>query len=116
MSGMEVPDSVGHIPQVGNGLPGTIRVGPTLPMHQVLQMPSFIARVHDAFDLVFLFAILRDVGGARGSHRLARELFAIGFYAGYVYDRVNAHGAGKTEFDGVGPDQLHDGIGAEPSF
>ena len=29
---------------------------------------------------------------------------------------VNAHGAGKMEFDGVGSDQLRDSIGTEPSL
>ena len=40
----------------------------------------------------------------------------IGFYAGDVYDRMNAHGAREAEFDSVGPDQLRDGIGTEPSL
>ena len=40
----------------------------------------------------------------------------IGFYVGNVNDWVNAHGARKTEFNGVSPDQLHDGIGAKPSL
>ena len=35
---------------------------------------------------------------------------------GDIDNRVNAHRAGKTEFNGIGPDQLCDGIGAEPSF
>ena len=40
----------------------------------------------------------------------------IGFYVGDVDNRMNAHGMGKAEFDGVGPDQLCDGIRTEPSF
>ena len=60
--------------------------------------------------------ILRDMGGTRSRHRLTWKMIVIGFYAGNVYDWVNAHGVGKVEFDSVGPDQLHDGIGAEPSL
>ena len=40
----------------------------------------------------------------------------IGFDSRDVDDWMNAHRAGKTVFDSVGPDQLCDGIGAEPSF
>ena len=68
------------------------------------------------FYLIFLLTIFCDIGGPRGRHRLAREMVAIGFYTGDVNDRVNAHRAGQAEFDSVGPDQLRDGIGAEPSF
>ena len=113
---MEVPNSIGGVPQVGNGFPCVVRVIPSLPMYEVLQTLSFVARVHDALDFVFLLTILHDVGGARGSHRLTREAFAIWLYAGDVDNGVNAHRAGKTVFDGVCPDQLHDGIGTEPPF
>ena len=85
-------------------------------MYQILQMLSLVARVNDAFDLVFLVAILCDSDRARYSYRLSWEAFAIGFDVGDVDDRVNAHGAGKTELYGVSPDQLRDGIGTEPSF
>ena len=40
----------------------------------------------------------------------------IWLYPGDVDDRMNAHRAWKTEFNGVGPNQLHDRIGAKPSF
>ena len=116
MRGMEIPNRVSGVPQVGNGLPGSIRVRPTFPVHQVLQMLAFVARVHDMLNFVFLFAILRDGGGARGSHRLTRKAFAIWLYVRDVDDGVNAHRVGKTELNGIGPDQLRDGIGAEPSF
>ena len=91
MSSVEITDSVGGVSQVGNGLPRAIRIGPTFPMYQVLQTPSFIARVHNAFHFVFLIAILRDVGGARGSHRLTRKAFAIWLYTRDVDDRMDAH-------------------------
>ena len=42
MSGVEVPDSASGVPQVGNGLPCAIRVGPTFPMYQILQMLAFV--------------------------------------------------------------------------
>ena len=116
ISGMEVANSVGGVPQVGNRLPCAIRIGPSFPMHQILQALPFVARVHDAFNVVFLIAILRDVGGTRGSHRLTRETFAIWLYTGDVDDGVNTHRAGKTEFHGIGPDQFRDGIGAKPSL
>ena len=58
--------------------------------------------------------IFRDNGRAGCSHRLARETVAVWFNMGDINDRVNVHGTGKVEFDGIGPDQLHDGIGAEP--
>ena len=116
MCGMEVANSVSGVSQVGNGFPCAVGVRPTFPMHQILQPFSFVAGVHKELDFVFLFAILRDVGGARGSHRLTRKAFAIWFYAGDVDDGVNAHRAGKTEFDGICPDQLRDGIGAKPAL
>ena len=40
----------------------------------------------------------------------------IWLYTGDVNDRVNAHRVGKMEFNSVGPDQLHDGIGTKPLF
>ena len=43
-------------------------------------------------------------------------MFAIWLYAGDVDDGVNAHRAGKAEFNGVGPDQFHDSVGAKPTF
>ena len=43
VGGMEVANSVSGVPQVGNGLPCAIRVGPTFPMHQILQMLPFVA-------------------------------------------------------------------------
>ena len=116
MGDVEVANSVGGVPQVGNRLPHAIQVRPTFPMHQILQPLSFVAGVHDAFDLVFLITILCDIGGAGCSHRLTRKMFMIRLHAGDVYDGVNAHGAGKMVFNGVGPDQLRDGIGTEPSF
>ena len=60
--------------------------------------------------------ILRDNGGTGGRHRLTWEAITIGLDMGDIHDQVNAHGAGKTEFNSVGPDQLRDGIGAEPSL
>ena len=60
--------------------------------------------------------ILHNIGGAWGSDRLTQQVFAIWLYMGDVDNGVNAHRAWKTEFDSVGPDQVHDGIGAEPSF
>ena len=66
--------------------------------------------------LVFFLVILRDVGRAWSSHRLAQQAFVIWLYAGDINNGVNAHGAGKTEFNGIGPDQLHDGIGTKPPF
>ena len=116
MGDMEVPNCGSSISQVGNWFPCAVGVGPTFPMYQILQTLAFVPRIHDTFYFVFLFAILRNVGGPGGSHRLTREAFAIWLYAGDINDRVNAHRAGKTEFDGVSPDQLRDGIGAEPSF
>ena len=79
-------------------------------------MPAFVAGVDDALNLVFLVLVFRDIGWAGSSHRLSREAIAIRLYAGDVYNRVYAHGAGKTEFDGISPDQLRDGIRTEPSF
>ena len=35
---------------------------------------------------------------------------------GDVDDRMNAHGVGKAEPDGIGPNQLCDGIGAKPAL
>ena len=67
-------------------------------------------------DFVFLFVVLRDIGGTRGSHRLTWKTFTIWFYVGDVYDGVDVHRAGKAELNGVGPDQLRDGIRAEPSL
>ena len=66
--------------------------------------------------LVFFLAILRDVGRAWSSHRLAQQAFVIWLYAGDINNGVNAHGAGKTEFNGIGPDQLCDEIGTFPSL
>ena len=43
MGGMEVPDSVSGVSQVGNGLPGAIQIGPPFPMYQILQTPAFVA-------------------------------------------------------------------------
>ena len=40
----------------------------------------------------------------------------VGLYAGDINDQVNAHGAGKVEFNGVCSNQLRDGIGAKPPF
>ena len=40
----------------------------------------------------------------------------IWLYSGDVYNGVDVHRAGKTEFDGISPDQLHDGIGTKPPF
>ena len=40
----------------------------------------------------------------------------IWLYAGDIDDGMNAHRAGKMEFNGVRPDQLCDGIGTKPSF
>ena len=40
----------------------------------------------------------------------------IRFYMGDVNDQMNAYGVEKTEFDGVCPNQLCDGIGTKPSF
>ena len=116
MHSMEILDRISSIAQIGHGFPRAVGIGPTFPMHQVLQTAPCVARVNDAFDFVFLFAILCDVGGTGGSHRLTREAFAIWLYAGNVDDGMNAHRAGKTEFNGVSPNQLRDGIGAEPSL
>ena len=43
-------------------------------------------------------------------------MITIRLYAGDVDNRVNVHGVRKAKFDGVGSDQLRDGIGAEPSL
>ena len=113
---MEIPDRAGSVSQVGNGFPCPVGIRPTFPVHQILQTFPFVARVCDALDFIFLFAVLRDVGGARGSHRLARKAFAIWFYARDVDNGVDAHGAGKVELDSVSPNQLRDGIGTQPSL
>ena len=34
--GVEVVNTIGGIPQVGNGLPGVISFGPTLPVNKIL--------------------------------------------------------------------------------
>ena len=113
---MEISDSVGGVPQVGHGFPCAIRIGPTFPVHQILQTLAFVARVNDAFNFVFLFSILRDVGGARGSHGLTREVVVIWLYTGDVDNGMNVHRAGKAEFNSICPDQLRDGIGTKPAF
>ena len=114
--GMKVTNGSHGISQVGNWLPGAVSVGPSLPVNKVLQTLAFVPGVHHIFHFVFLLAVLHDNGRARGSHRLTQKTITIGFDTGNVYDQVNAHGAGKAEFDGIGPDQLRDGIGAEPSL
>ena len=40
----------------------------------------------------------------------------IGLHVGNVYDWMNVHGVGKMKFNGIGPDQLRDGIGTKPSL
>ena len=85
-------------------------------MHQIFQMPALVARINDVFDLILLISVLRDSGGTGGSHRLTREAFTIWLDTGDVDDGVDVHGVGKTEFHGVRPDQLRDGIGTEPTF
>ena len=42
-SGMEVANSISGVPQVGNRLPCVVRIRPTLPVHEVLQPPAFVA-------------------------------------------------------------------------
>ena len=114
--GMEVPNSVGSISQVGNQLPGPISFRPTFPVNKILQAPVFVVQIHNELHFIFLFAVLCNIGGARGSHRLTWEAFTIWLYERDIDDRMNVHRAGKMEFNGVGPNQLHDGIGAKPSF
>ena len=43
MSGMEVPNSIGGVSQVGDGFPCAIGIGPTFPVHQILQTPAPVA-------------------------------------------------------------------------
>ena len=112
MRGVEIPFCIGSVSQVGYGFPGPISFRPTFPVHQILQALPLVARVNNGFHFVFLFTVLCNVGGARGSHRLPRKAFVIWLYTGDVDDRVYVHGAWKTEFNSIGPDQLHDGIGA----
>ena len=113
---MKVVDDFSGISQVGNWLPGLVSVGPPLPVNEVLQVLALVPRIHDVFHFILLLAILHNGGGSRGRHRLARETVAIRLDVGDVYNRVDAHGVGKVEFNGIGPDQLHDGIGTEPSL
>ena len=116
VGGVEVLNSSGGISQVGNWFPGPISFRPTFPVNEILQALAFVVQVNNPFDFIFLFAILHNIGGAWGSHRLTWQVFAIWLYAGDVNDGVNAHRVGKTQFDGIGPDQLCDGIGAKPSL
>ena len=113
---MELTDGIRSVVQVRSRLPSLISFGPSLPMNEVLHSLALVARVNDVLHLVFLFAILHDIGGTWGSHRLTRQAFAIWLDVGNVDDRMDVHRAWKTEFDGVCPDQLCDGIGTKPSF
>ena len=116
MRGVEIPFCIGSVSQVGNRFPRAISVRPPFPVHQILQALPLVARVHDMLNFVLLLSILRDVGRTGSGHRLTREAIAIWLYTGDVDDRVYVHGAWKTEFNSIGPDQLHDGIGTEPPF
>ena len=116
MGSVEVADRVGSVAQIRHGFPHPIRFGPTFPLHQVLQVLAFVAGIDDALDFVFLLSILCNIGGTRGSHRLTRKAFAIWLDTGDIYDGVDMHGAGKTEFDGISPNQLCDGIRTKPAF
>ena len=85
-------------------------------MDEILQLVTFVPGVNNVVDFEFLFVILCDIGGSWGSHRLTQQAFMVWLYSGDVNDGVNVHRAGKTEFNSIGPDQLHDGIGAKPLF
>ena len=85
-------------------------------MDEIFQALAFVPRVHYIVHFIFLIVILCDSGGTRSHDRLPWEMIVIGFYTRDVNDWMNAHGAGKTEFNGIGTDQLHDCIRSEPSF
>ena len=116
MRGVEVLNSISSISQVGNWLPGLISFRPTFPVVKVLQAPALVVQVNNELHFIFLFAILCNIGRVWGCHRLTQQAFRIWFDTGDVDDRMDAHRVWKMEFDGIGPDQLHDGIGAKPSF
>ena len=104
MRGVEVVDSICSIAQVGKRLPGLISFRPTLPMNKILQLVFLVLGVNNVVDFIFLFAILCNIGGTWGSHRLTWQVFMTWLYSGDVDDGVNAHRVGKVELDSISPD------------